>query len=211
MYIRKSYPWIASILLHAASLLIPMRFQASVGIPNKGGSPVFELSQAPVEGSSDREKKSRTSFQRRPSARAVLDTGRRSKRRIPDASNIRMPLPAVKDEVPEESRGTENTEGALTAEFGWEGAPRSLLKRPPIRFPKVLGEEGLEAECEARITVSPFGTVVYVEITRSSGYTEIDASVESALRGYLFTRDYGFDRKNAVGNVRIRFRLEKPE
>ncbi len=124
---------------------------------------------------------------------------------------MRRILDAEKNAVSEESRGTEKAEKALIAEIGWEGAPRSLLKRPPILFPKVLGEEGLEAECEATITVSPFGTVIYVEITRSSGYTEIDASVESALRGYLFTRDYGFDRKNAVGNVRIRFRLEKPE
>jgi len=51
--------------------------------------------------------------------------------------------------------------------------------------------------------------VIRVEITRSSGYIEIDASVEAALRDYLFSRVDG--RENAIGTVRFRFRLEKQD
>jgi hypothetical protein len=46
-----------------------------------------------------------------------------------------------------------------------------------------------------------------VEITRSSGYIEIDASVEAALRDYLFSRVDG--RVETAGTVHFRFRLEK--
>ena len=68
---------------------------------------------------------------------------------------------------------------------------------------------GQEIEGEARITVAPSGAVIRVEITRSSGYIEIDASVEAALRDYLFSRVDG--RENAIGTVRFRFRLEKQD
>jgi TonB family protein len=117
----------------------------------------------------------------------------------------------VKNTRPAEEPRVDYKEKAPAAQIGWEGAPRTLLARPRLSFPKSLREYGLETECEARITVSPSGTVVQVEITKSSGYIEIDANVETALRGYVFARDYGFTRKNAVGNVRIRFRLEKPD
>jgi hypothetical protein len=42
----------------------------------------------------------------------------------------------------------------------------------------------------------------------TSGYTEIDAGVVSALRGYVFSRDYGVEKRNAVAVVMFRFRLE---
>ncbi len=93
--------------------------------------------------------------------------------------------------------------------FGWEGEPRRIIRSPGVKFPRVLSASGQEVDCEARITVDPSGVVSHVEITRSSGYTEIDASVEAALRGYLFSRDYGFEAKTAVGTVRFRFRLER--
>jgi TonB family protein len=62
-------------------------------------------------------------------------------------------------------------------------------------------------ECVARITVSPSGTVTRVDMVKSSGYTEIDASIEGALRDYLFSKVEG--KQNAVGTVNFRFRLEK--
>jgi TonB family protein len=65
------------------------------------------------------------------------------------------------------------------------------------------------AALEAHITVSPAGNVTGVEITKSSGYTEIDASVEAALREFLFSQVDG--RNDAVGTVRCRFRLEKQD
>jgi TonB family protein len=65
------------------------------------------------------------------------------------------------------------------------------------------------AAWEALITVCPAGNVTGVEITKSSGYTEIDASVEAALREFLFSQVDG--RKDAVGTVGCRFRLEKQD
>jgi len=91
--------------------------------------------------------------------------------------------------------------------IGWEGQRRKLIRRQDPAFPSALGASGQEVECEARIAVAPNGTVVHVEITKSSGYTEVDASVESALRAYLFSR--GDTTKEAVGTIRFRFRLEK--
>ncbi|MGO9409149.1 MAG: TonB family protein [Spirochaetia bacterium] len=61
----------------------------------------------------------------------------------------------------------------------------------------------------ARITVSAAGSVARVEITKSSGYTEIDASVEAALRELLFSQVEG--TKDAVATVKFRFRLEKQD
>jgi TonB family protein len=93
------------------------------------------------------------------------------------------------------------------AQIGWEGSPRKLLSRRDPLFPALLSAVGQEVECEARILVSPSGAVTRVEITRSSGYIEIDASVEAALRDYLFSR--ANERKDAVGTIRFRFRLER--
>ena len=84
-----------------------------------------------------------------------------------------------------------------------------MLASSAPQFPRILGAGGVEVECEARITVSPAGAVTQVEITRSSGYTEVDASVEAALREYLFSRVDGGE--DAVGTVRFRFRLEKQD
>ncbi len=95
-------------------------------------------------------------------------------------------------------------------QVGWEqGAARRILLRRDPQFPRVLGASGVEVECTARITVSPSGAVTHVEITRSSGYTEIDANVEAALREFLFSQVDG--RKDAVGTITFRFRLEKQD
>ncbi len=98
---------------------------------------------------------------------------------------------------------------ATSPTIGWEGATRALIRRRDPRFPSVLSASGQEVEGEARITVAPSGAVVRVEITRSTGYIEIDASVEAALRDYLFSRVDG--RVDALGTVRFRFRLEKTD
>ena len=57
------------------------------------------------------------------------------------------------------------------------------------------------------ITVTPLGQVIDVEITRSSGYIEIDAAVESALINCVYSRIEG--KKNQIGTVYYRFPLEK--
>lgn len=94
-------------------------------------------------------------------------------------------------------------------DLGWEGSGRTLIRGVDPRFPESLAAAGVEAECEARITVSPAGNVVQVEITRGSGYIEIDSNVEAALRQFLFSRaDSGAE---AAGTVRFRFRLDRRE
>jgi len=94
-------------------------------------------------------------------------------------------------------------------EWGWQGLPRKLVRRRNPEFPALLSALGQEVEGEARITVAPSGIVTRVEITRSSGYIEIDASVEAALRDYLFSRVDG--RVYSTGTVKFRFRLEKQD
>lgn len=94
-------------------------------------------------------------------------------------------------------------------EWGWQGLPRKLVRKRNPEFPALLSTLGQEVEGEARITVAPSGIVTRVEITRSSGYIEIDASVEAALRDYLFSRVDG--RVDTVGTVKFRFRLEKQD
>ena len=100
---------------------------------------------------------------------------------------------------------------AATAEpsvrIGWTGTPRTVVRSVNPRFPRILSETGQEAETGARITVTPLGAVIDVEITRSSGYIEIDAAVETALRQWLFSRSEG--KQNAVGTVFYRFPLER--
>ncbi len=94
-------------------------------------------------------------------------------------------------------------------EWGWQGLPRKLVRKRNPEFPALLSALGQEVEGEARITVAPAGIVTRVEITRSSGYIEIDASVEAALRDYLFSRVDG--RVDSTGTVKFRFRLEKQD
>jgi outer membrane biosynthesis protein TonB len=94
-------------------------------------------------------------------------------------------------------------------EWGWQGLPRKLVRKRNPEFPALLSALGQEVEGEARISVAPSGIVTRVEITRSSGYIEIDASVEAALRDYLFSRVDG--RVDSTGTVKFRFRLEKQD
>jgi TonB family protein len=93
--------------------------------------------------------------------------------------------------------------------IGWDGSARKLIHGRDPAFPAQLSAAGQEVECEARITVAASGAVIRVEITRSSGYIEIDASVEAALRDYLFSRVT--ERKDTVGTIRFRFRLERQD
>jgi TonB family protein len=87
------------------------------------------------------------------------------------------------------------------------GSQRKLLRWRAPQFPSVLSEAGQEVECIARITIAPAGNVVRVEIIKASGYTEIDASVEAALRECLFARVES--KSDAVEIWRFPYRLEK--
>ena len=108
-----------------------------------------------------------------------------------------LPTPAAKDVLADtasvsassSSPGSSSAEASgspLGTQLGWEGLPRKLIRKRTPEFPTVLSLMGQEIEGEARISVAPSGVVTRVEITRSSGYIEIDASVEAALRDYLF-------------------------
>ena len=97
--------------------------------------------------------------------------------------------------------------GVPQSQIAWEKDARTLVRRPGLQFPAALSAAGQEVECEAQIAVSPTGAVTHVEIIRSSGYTDIDESVVAALWGYRFSPVES--RKDAVGTVRFRFRLEK--
>jgi TonB family protein len=122
------------------------------------------------------------------------------------------PLPAASAvEVPSAPPGDRQVEDAArdSSGIGWDGSARKLVYWRDPAFPDTLSAAGQEVECEARITVSAAGAVTRVEITRSSGYIEIDAGVEAALRDYLFSRIN--ERKDTVGTIRFRFRLERQD
>jgi TonB family protein len=92
-------------------------------------------------------------------------------------------------------------------QIGWTGSARTVVRSVNPRFPAILSATGQEAEVGARITVTPLGAVIDVEIIQSSGYTEIDAAVQTALRQWFFSRGAG--KQNAIGTVTYRFPLEK--
>jgi outer membrane biosynthesis protein TonB len=123
-----------------------------------------------------------------------------------------LPVPSAQDvlaDVASASATAEATGAPSGTQLGWEGMPRRLIRKRTPEFPTVLSAMGQEIEGEARISVAPSGIVTRVEITRSSGYIEIDASMEAALRDYLFSRVDG--RIETVGKVHFRYRLEKQD
>ena len=123
-----------------------------------------------------------------------------------------VPVPSAQDvlaDVASASATAEATGEQSGTQLGWEGMPRRLIRKHNPEFPTVLSAVGQEIEGEARISVAPSGIVTRVEITRSSGYIEIDANMEAALRDYLFSRVDG--RIETVGTVHFRYRLEKQD
>ncbi len=123
---------------------------------------------------------------------------------VPSSREILETLPPVSTAVGA-SAATAAAEPSVRVE--WSGTPRTLSREVRPRFPSILSTTGQEAEVVARITVSPLGQVIDVEITRGSGYIDIDAAVESALRQSLYTRREG--KQNQIGTVYYRFPLEK--
>ena len=122
----------------------------------------------------------------------------------PSNSEILETLPIVSSAV---GAAANAAVAGPTVRVEWSGTPRTLSREVRPRFPAILSTTGQEAEVVARITVSPLGAVIDVEITRGSGYIEIDAAVERALRQCLYTRIEG--KQNQIGTVYYRFPLEK--
>ena len=136
------------------------------------------------------------------------------------AAAIAVPLPSVEDvlsDMPSVSSAAiarapeagEDASQTLGAQIVWRGSPRKVVRWRDPPLPAVLGRTGQEAECEAEITVAPSGAILHVEITKGSGYTDIDASVEAALRDNLFSRVSG--RTDTIATVRYKFRPEKQD
>ena len=141
-----------------------------------------------------------------PSSRPVI---RAESPPTPSAGDVLADMASASAASAEATASAEAEGSPSGTQVGWEGMPRKLIRKRTPEFPTVLSAIGQEIEGEARITVAPSGIVTRVEITKSSGYIEIDANVEAALRDYLFSRVDG--RVETVGTVHFRFRLEKQD
>ncbi len=210
---RRALPWLVSIGAHFAALvavglllapqsgmILASRVDISlVGAPGPGrGAPPASASAA---GRAAVREKSAPSAQ--PDALSPPDSVRAP-------STESLPVPTPTEVLADAASGSAAESGSPTGTLvGWEGVQRKLIRKRNPEFPTVLSATGQEIEGEARIAVAPSGIVTRVEITRSSGYIEIDASIEAALRDYLFTRVEG--RIDTVGTVHFRFRLEKQD
>ena len=215
----KALPWAMSLGIHGVVLLIPLSLIVSPAARPSPSTGV-EISLVTAAG-----KAGSTLGTRDPGAAgrpASVAAGRPpGVAPLGPAANANgsMPLPSAQEvlsdlaalspspQEPGTTIGAPLSTLSQGTQIGWAGAQRKLLRKRNPDFPSLLSAMGQEIEGEARITVAPSGAVVRVEITRGSGYIEIDASVEAALRDYLFSRVDG--RENAIGTVRFRFRLEK--
>ena len=232
----KAIPWLVSFGIHCVVLLLLVAF-AVVPAARPNRSLAVDISL--VGGSRPGSSMAGTGLTRTGAPAATQggtgDAGNGGSASVADALSTRvspggaqpapdpgaLPLPSAQDVLADlaslgpSTPASRTTEAATAhtlsqgAQIGWTGAARKLVRRRDPDFPPLLSAMGQEIEGEARITVAPSGAVIRVEITRSSGYIEIDASVEAALRDYLFSRVDG--RENAIGTVRFRFRLEKQD
>ena len=227
----KALPWVASISLHATAFFFLAGLLMNVHPPQSQASRIeltLSLSEGGLPGAATATTRAtegsaailRAARSVPPRVRAQPLRGvSQGERQRPSATGNSAPSSGAQTETAaawEESWAADEGEGGVQAtleESGsritWEGAPRKLIRWRDPEFPAVLSALGQEVECEARITVASSGGVTRVEITRSSGYTEIDAGVEAALRDYLFSRADG--TTEAVGTRWFHYRLEKTD
>ncbi|MCX7031417.1 MAG: TonB family protein [Spirochaetes bacterium] len=230
MLLRRFAPWMISLAVHAGLvLLVPVGSDLRgmrVPVPERRVVLVFDDTDAvptapaassPSGPSIAASALSMPSSLPLPTAAAldpVADTLRASSTRVetvpggvPSAREVLASLPATSVAPATGAARTDAAAAEPTVRIGWTGAARTVVRSVNPRFPAILSETGQEAEVGARITVTPLGAVVDVEITLGSGYTEIDAAVETALRQWIFSRSEG--KQNAIGTVSYRFPLEK--
>jgi outer membrane biosynthesis protein TonB len=220
MNARGLVPWLTSLLFHAGVLLVPLglflvpaRDQPSTTVeltftpsrPVAPGTSSTSRSRAAVDPSAAPQVPSSPAFRTVPSL-----TGKSS---TEDSSAETETGATTASGTTGQTTGTSSAGAAGQDEtglsIGWTGAPRKLIHGSPLRFPASLSAAGQEVEGVAQITVSPSGAVVRVEITKPTGYIEIDIYVQEALGDYLFSR---VDSKvDAHGTVQFRFRLEKTD
>jgi outer membrane biosynthesis protein TonB len=215
MRFLKALPWIGSLLFHALIVVLPMQGLVSGSLFPPGKSFDFSLEQsspgtaptAPADSAPAVSAPVPKDAVRAASVPAAVSTSADINIRAEPSDPLEGMLePDAGRDSPASTLGS--PELGVSAEIDWESTTRSqpMGKLPP--FPKILSAEGQEVFCEARITVSALGTVTNVEIVKSSGYIEIDASVKSALYGYVFPRNYD-SGTSSVGIVKFRFRLER--
>lgn len=232
--LRRGMPWIISAFLHLLVILIPARLWTLAGprqeqrrielvfdqpAPRSAaagyGLPARDLAALPADAAPALPRSAAPAldsigvpFDGRPLEAPAADAAL-----FPSPRDVLADLPGPSAMEGSAALAAPARDPALTAlpasgaRIGWEGAARKLIRRRDPQFPRILSATGQEVECVARITVSPSGTVTRVDMVKSSGYTEIDASIEGALRDYLFSKVEG--KQNAVGTVNFRFRLEK--
>jgi TonB family protein len=229
MPLRRIAPWIVSLLAHAAVvLLVPLSTdlrRMQVPIPERrvvlefedtNDAPAAPASSSPAGPSiaaSALPLVPSLPLPSTPELDPVADAVRAAGRveivpgGVPSAHEVLAALPAPTAAPATAGARTDAAAREPTVHIGWTGAARTVVRSVNPRFPAILSERGQEAEVGARITVTPLGAVVDVEITRGSGYTEIDAAVETALRQWIFSRSEG--KQNALGTVSYRFPLER--
>jgi TonB family protein len=233
---RRAMPWIVSLAAHLVLLLIvaillavprreplaPQVVITLVGAPGVGRGALTAGSPQTSGGFFPRPPRGEIVPSDAPARGRTAPAGDAANAPATPVSAVDTPrVPPAADVLQDTAAGAEQAAGSSAAgtaeaagspsgtQLDWEGLPRKLIRRRTPEFPAVLSAMGQEIEGEARISVAPSGVVTRVEITGSSGYIEIDASVEAALRDYLFSRVDG--RAETVGTVHFRFRLEKQD
>jgi TonB family protein len=213
--LRRAAPWIASLLAHALLVLVvplsvdlgsrrapAVERRVVLQFEDETPSPAAPVAPSgPVIAASDLPLPSRLPLPAVPSVDTITATDA-----APSAREILDSLPPV-SVVASAAAHVDAAASVPTVKVEWSGTPRKLTLEVKPPFPAILSRSGQEAEVVARITVSPLGAVIDVEITSGSGYTEIDAAVESALRRCVYARIEG--KQNQIGTVYYRFPLEK--
>jgi TonB family protein len=224
--VRRAVPWIASLFAHALLvLLVPLsvdlgsrrapaverrvvlQFEDEVpsrAQPSAPSGPTIAASDLPLP--SRPPLPDEPAVGTAPAVRYAIGPSAAAPEAAPSAREVLDSLPPV-PVVASAAARADAASAAPTVKVEWTGTPRTLIREKKLAFPAVLSTTGQEAEVVARITVSPLGQVIDVEITRGSGYTEIDAAVELALRQCLYARIEG--KQNQIGTVYYRFPLEK--
>jgi TonB family protein len=224
MDLRRILPWIIALTFHTAIVIV---FMDVIILPPPSSIPEIMLDPSIQSAGSDMRGSARMAStpERARSAALPHRPPRTAPPRVADQSPRGVEMTEALTEAPAQEAPVISTAEAPLAQtaaqgppvrdsqqgarIGWEGSARRLINKRDPAFPAQLSAAGQEVECEARITVAASGVVTRVEITRSSGYIEIDASVEAALRDYLFSR--ANERKDAVGTIRFSFRLERQD
>lgn len=236
--LRRAAPWVVSLAVHAAVLIIP----AGLAVSDRGRADerridlVFDQPPARAAASSLAAPPRETAALPAESApslpRPAVDIPSLPPRPLEDrpavsfAADAALMVPSARDVLAEMPFATAPVAPPVTtsaaaqilpqaleapaevsiseARIEWQGSPRVLIRRPAPEFPPVLSRAGQEVESVLRITVSPSGIVTRVEVVQPSGYTEIDAAVAAAVRGWLAAKAEG---KTGTFTVNFRFIL----